>query len=289
MYADDSAVMYLYDTKFITSIASAQTANMLLFAHYYYPIVIESAQTIGNQSLNISYKGTGQNYQILAHSTNVSCLQFAYDESENIPHLAKTCIYGELPCLKSINGNDVNITSLSSTNCNGDFLTFYNASLTNLPSSNCSNTTIKGDNITMNNASLTNLSGCTCSFTTCKGRNGSVSKVSASDCNFTSNIATESFLFGSASSTNSFKLVPYRTHYAFNPSVVTGDNLIVYGCYKSTIDQNQILNIVPHSSTASGLRMNGSYNTFTGNVSIMNTLYSSNIIANLIKKLYNWF
>ena len=161
--------------------------------------------------------------------------------------------------------------------------------MTNLPCSNCSNTAIKGDNITMNNASLTNLSGCTCSFTTCKGRNGSFSKVSASDCNFTSNIATESFLFGSASSTNSFKLVPYRTHYAFNPSVVTGDNLIVYGCYKSTIDQNKILNIVLHSSTASGLRMNGSYNTFTGNVSIMNTLYSSNISANLIKKLYNWF
>ena len=100
----------------------------------------------------------------MAHSTNDSWLQCTYDESENIPHLGKTCISGELPCLKSINGNDVNITSLSSTNCNGDFLTFYNASLTNLPGSKCFNTTIKGDNITMNNASLTNLSGSTCSL-----------------------------------------------------------------------------------------------------------------------------
>ena len=44
MYLDGSAVMYLYDVNFITSITTVQTATVVLFAGYYNwcPIIIQS-------------------------------------------------------------------------------------------------------------------------------------------------------------------------------------------------------------------------------------------------------
>ena len=47
--------------------------------------MIESVQGNAGENVNVSYKGTGQNYVSFAHSTNASGIQFAYDENENIP------------------------------------------------------------------------------------------------------------------------------------------------------------------------------------------------------------
>ena len=71
--------------------------------------MIENMQGNGGENVNVSYKGTGQNYVSFMHSTNASGIQFAYDENENIPsRLGTSCVRGMLTCL----GN-ISCTSLS--------------------------------------------------------------------------------------------------------------------------------------------------------------------------------
>ena len=86
--------MYINDTVFLSCAytSAAQVASIALTAGNWYDFMIENVQGIGGENVNVSCKGTGQNYVSFTHSTNASGIQFAYDENENIPsRLGTTC------------------------------------------------------------------------------------------------------------------------------------------------------------------------------------------------------
>ena len=75
--------------------SSVKVGTIALTAGDWYPFMIESVQGNAGENVNVSYKGTSQNYVSFAHSTNASGIQFAYDENENIPsRLGTTCVSG---------------------------------------------------------------------------------------------------------------------------------------------------------------------------------------------------
>ena len=73
-YSDDSANMYINDTVFLSCsyTSAAQVGTIVLTAGNWYPFMIESVQGNGGENVNVSYKGTGQNYVSFAHSINSS-------------------------------------------------------------------------------------------------------------------------------------------------------------------------------------------------------------------------
>ena len=75
----------------------------------------------------------------------------------------------------------------------------------------------------------------------------------------------------SKTSTNMLRVIPYNGGTGnYNPAVQTGDFLFVIGNVSGTIDSGKVLNIVPHSSTSSGLCIDAVNNTFSGSYKSFN-------------------
>ena len=83
----------------------------------------------------------------------------------------------------------------------------------------------------------------------------------------------------SKTSTNMLKIVPYTGASSYNPTVQNGDMSLGIGNVSSTIDSGKVLKIIPHSSVASGLRIDGVNNTFSGSLTVTNNVSTANIIA----------
>jgi hypothetical protein len=83
----------------------------------------------------------------------------------------------------------------------------------------------------------------------------------------------------SQTSTNLLRVIPYTGGGSYNPTTQNGDMLLVIGNITGTADSGKILNIVPHSNTASGLRMNGVNNTFSGSLTVTNNVSSMGVFC----------
>ena len=64
-------------------------------------------------------------------------------------------------------------------------------------------------------------------------------------------------------------MIPYTGIGTYNPITQNGDMVFVIGNVNGLVETGKVLNIVPHSSTSSGLRMAGVNNTFSGSLTVI--------------------
>ena len=84
-------------------------------------------------------------------------------------------------------------------------------------------------------------------------------------------------IFQSTTSANMLCIVSYTGGGSYNPTTQNGDTLFVIGNTSGTIDSGKVLNIIPHSSTLSGLQMDGVNNTFSGSLIVTSNLSTASI------------
>ena len=68
------------------------------------------------------------------------------------------------------------------------------------------------------------------------------------------------------------RIVSYTSGGSYNSTTQTGDMVFVIGNVSGTVDSGKVLNIVPHSSVACGLRMDSVNNTFSGSLTVTNNV-----------------
>ena len=191
---------------------------------------------------------------------NISYVTFVGSYNSSLVSFINTSIISQCT---NYNSSLVSFINLSIVNAQSNF-----TSVTNLSSTNCSFAFVNISTLTTKNGNVINV----CST------NSSFQNISTSYLILDNSAVNSGMIIQSQTSTNMLRVIPNSGGAGnYNPAVQTGDFLLVMGNITGTADSGKILNIVPHSNTASGLRIDGVNSKFSGSLVVSNNLNAINI------------